>query len=121
MDPMKIALTICWSIRPSNQSGMGSSLRPLPSFLLARLDLVDEREAALAVHRNDPHRLLDVVCARELERPERRLNVDRLHRRAQLVAVAGEVAARKVGSLRRVGDDLDSRVALSRELVRIRA
>src|SRR5258708_11378061 len=90
-----------------------------PSYLLAGWDLVVQLEAAVAVHLDDPHRLLDVVISGELERPERRLDVHGLHRGAQLVAVAREVAEREVGTLCRVGEDLDRGVALRRELVRV--
>src|SRR6266851_9889503 len=89
------------------------------SYLLAGWNLVVELEAAVAVHLDDPHRLLDVVGRGELERPERRLDVHGLHRGAQLVAVAREVAEREVGAVCRVSEDLDRGVALRRELVRV--
>src|SRR5207245_9413729 len=90
-----------------------------PARGCSAVDLVEEGDAAVAVNLDDPHRLLDVVVRRELERTERGLDVYGLHSRPQLVAVAGQVGESEVGALGGVGNDLDGRVALRRELVRV--
>src|ERR1700682_3836645 len=119
MDPRKIALSICWSTAPRlPREEWGTGAGP-PRSASARVDLVDEGEAALAVHLDDAYGLLHVVNAGELELAKRGLNVDRLHRRAQLGAVTREVGEGQVGALGGIGEDLDSRVALGSELVRV--
>src|SRR5438105_5765190 len=116
---MKMALTSCWSIGPRYRKEMGE--RPRSPNSLARLDLGDELEPARAVHLDDPDGLLHVMRWRELELPQRCLDVHALHRGAQLVAVSRKVGEAQVRSPRRVGDDLDPGIALRRELVGILA
>src|SRR5438105_4997582 len=84
-------------------------------------NLMVEFEAAVAVHLDDPHRLLDVMRRGELELAQRGLDVHALHRGAQLVAVTNDVCEGELGAPRSVGEDLDSGVALRRELVRVLA
>src|SRR6266849_1946068 len=99
---MKIALRTCWVNARS-----------------ARLHLTDQRESAVAVHLDHPDRLLDVMVAGELEFAQRCVDVDRLHRVAELGAVAGRVTECQVRPLCRVGKDEDGGVALGGELVRV--
>src|SRR5882762_8588349 len=87
----------------------------------ARLHLTHQSESAVAVHLDYPDRLLDVVRAGELEFAQRCVDVDRLHRVAELRPVARGVAERQVRPFCRISEDQDSRVALGRELVRIGA
>ena len=81
---------------------------PQPSALF---DLVDESEAAHAVHRNHPYRLLDVMARGELEGPKRRLDVHRLHRGAQLVTVTRKIRERQVRTLGGVGPGRSVRIS----------
>src|SRR5712692_9880827 len=99
---MKIALRTCWVNARS-----------------ARLHLTDQRESTVAVHLDHPDRLLNVVCAGELEFAQWRVDVDRLHRVAELGAVTGAIGERQVRPLCRIGEDQDRSVALRRELVRV--
>src|SRR5260370_11455209 len=101
---MKIALRTCWVNARS-----------------ARLHLTDQRESAVAVHLDHPDRLLDVMVAGELEFAQRRVDVDRLHRVAELGAVTGCVTERQTPSLCRVRKDEEGGGALGRELVRVLA
>src|SRR5437660_961113 len=100
---MKIALRTCWVNAPS-----------------ARLHRLHQRESAAAIHLDDPDRLLDVVCTGELERAQRRLDVDGFHRVAQAGSVTGNVAEGQLRPLGRIRQDVDGGVSLSGELVRVR-
>src|SRR5437016_10228043 len=60
-------------------------------------NLMVEFEAAVAVHLDDPHRLLDVMRRGELELAQRGLDVHALHRGAQLVAVTNDVCEGELG------------------------
>src|ERR1700737_4689668 len=101
---MKIALRTCWVNACS-----------------ARRHRLYQCESARTVHLDHPDGLLDVVLAGELEGAQRRVDVDRLHRVAELGAVTGGVAERQVRPLCRIGEDQDRGVALGGELVRVAA
>src|ERR1700730_2251278 len=101
---MKIALRTCWVNACS-----------------ARRHRLYQCESARTVHLDHPDGLLDVVLAGELEGSQLRVDVDRLHRVAELGAVTGGVAEREVRPLCRISEDQDRRVALGGELVRVAA
>src|SRR3977135_1066143 len=101
---MKMALRTCWVNARS-----------------AGRNRLYQCESALTVHLEDPDRLLDVMPVGELEAAQRRVDVDRLHGVAKLGPVTGGVAERQVRPLSRIGQDVDRRVSLGGELVRIGA
>src|ERR1700737_2259484 len=101
---MKIALRTCWVNARS-----------------ARRHRFHQCESARTVHLDHPDGLLDVVLAGELEGAQRRVDLDRLHRVAELGAVTRGIAEREVRPLCRVSEDQDRGVPLGGELVRVAA
>ncbi len=94
-------------------------VRDRPGRGLLRRDLLDQVEAALAVHPDDPDRLVDVVVGREGEGSERGLFLDVRQRAGKQFAVGFGVGIGQIDIVEGFGQQLDPGVGLGGELVGI--